>query len=271
MPTSPKETKRLLELLIARKTLPFQEALDILANKNGKLNLPAVMERINWLWVEDCFTLVNKQGEEVSWNEDAPYQSPADYTLHFKSIAGKDHMNARMFCGHPDKNDVSEVSPGYVWATVQYRDQLRIMGEQEGAVELAERIRAFTHQFAFLLVTGQHEKLAGLFSSRAEKGLDALLTRIANIEKEYGAFDYFDHVEVFQVFNGDFAKAKSISHMELPKTIKRNEQRGQATFQIISARTPNGMYVHDYTVRLDVIEEEYGFLKVAVAEVYSGY
>lgn len=271
MPTSPKDTKRLLELLIERKTLPFQEALDILANKNGKLNLPAVMERMNWLWVADTFTLLNAQGEEVSFNEDTPYQSPADYTLYFNSITGRENANANIYCDYRDKNDYAEVEPGCIWSTMQRRDQLRIMGDLEGAETLAERLRAFTHQFAFLLATGQHEKMLTLFSSRAEKNLDALLTRIANIEKEFGPFDYFDHVEVPIIFNGKFSTKKSLVHMDLPKTIKLEEQRGTGMFQIVSARTPNGMYVHDYTVRLYIIEEEYGFFKVAVAEVYSGY
>lgn len=137
---------------------------------------------------------------------------------------------------------------------------------------LAERICAFAHQFTFHLVTGQHDRIRGLFSTRAAKGqtLDTLLTRIASLEKEFGPFDYFDHVEVIAVYNGDVDGVDASAHMKLPKGVHRNEQRGGARFQIISVRTPNGMAVNDYTVSLAVIEED-GFFRIVDAGAFSGY
>ncbi|MFB1490337.1 MULTISPECIES: hypothetical protein [unclassified Thiocapsa] len=121
-------------------------------------------------------------------------------------------------------------------------------------------------------MTGLHDRIHGVFSSRATKGqtLDTLLTRIANLEKQLGPFDYFDHVEVIAVYNGDVADVDASAHMRLPKGVHRDEQRGDARFQIISVRTPNGMFVNEYTVSLAIIEEE-GFFRIVDASAFSGY
>jgi hypothetical protein len=271
MPATPKESKKFMMLLIEKKTLPFGEALSIFADKQGKFNRDNVAVVLNMLSAENCFSVLNKKGDEV-WIDNVIFDSPEDYTLRFNSIAGFETSVASGFSDWIDPNNVNEIAPNYVWATMQRREQLRIAGDQQDAPELAERIRAFTHQFAFHLVTGQHERIAGLFSTRAAKGqtLETLLTRIANLEKEFGPFDYFDHIEVISVFNGDVADVTASAHMKLPKGVHRNEQRGLSRFQIISVRTPNGMFIHEYTVSLSIIEED-GFLCVCDAKAYSGY
>lgn len=271
MPNTPREAKRFYELLPTREHLPFDEVLDIFADRKGKLNLARVKEQLNFLWVEDVFTLLGPDGEAVSWNEDAPYLEAARYTLRFDGFSGlecnKASMNVDTF------TEITEISPGYVWAYPQRRHELRILGNQAGAAVLAERLRAFTQQFAFHLVTGQHALIAGLFSGRAAKGqtLDSLLTRIANLEKEYGPFDYFDRVMVTMVFSPPFAPVKEkLLREDFPADIADDELRGQSAFEIVSVRTPNGMRVHEMSVSLRIIEE-HGAFRIADAQCFSGY
>jgi hypothetical protein len=272
MPTTPKEDKRFLDLLIEKRTLPFEEALAVFANKQGKVNRSSVITALNALWVENTFSLLGKTGEEASWIDDAPFESPAEYTLRFNGIAGKENTFASRFSDFIDPQGIAEIAPGYVWATVKRQEPLGIVGEQAGATVLAERIRAFTHQFAFQLATGHAERIAGLFSSRAANSqtVETLLTRLAHLEKAFGPFDSFDHVEVVSVYNGDVANIDASAHMKLPKSIRRNEQRGCSRFQLISVRTPNGMFLHEYTVALNIIEED-GFFRIFDAYAYSGY
>ncbi|MEC5386594.1 hypothetical protein VVD49_12730 [Uliginosibacterium sp. H3] len=273
MATGPKELKQLLDQLIARKNLPFEEVLAMFAGKGGKFNQGAVMERLNFLWNKNLFVLLDATGQEVSWNDDAPYRTPADYTLRFVHIAGKEEVIAGMSADRLDLQDIQEVVPGYVWAGVQRRQELRIVGEQKTATLLAERLRAFTHQFAFHLVTRQHAQIAGLFSPHALKGqtLDTLLTRIANLEKEYGSFDYFDRVQVNQVLNGDTSAVKDSDgnvRMDIPKAIPREAIRGWSEFQMISVRTPHGLAIHEITVSLKIVEED-GYFRIADASANS--
>ncbi|GAA5168737.1 hypothetical protein GCM10025770_29170 [Viridibacterium curvum] len=275
MATSPKEIKQLLDQLIERKSLPFDEVLAIFAGKGGKLRQDAVRERLNFLCNENLFVLLDQAGSAVSWNEDAPFQSPAAFTLRFVGIAGREEVYARNFADILDARDVQAVVPGYVWAGLKRRSELRIVGEQATATLLAERLRAFTHQFAFHLVTRQHERIAPLFSPKAVKGqtLETLLTRISKLETEYGPFDYFDHVQVIQVLNGDTSMVKDSDgnvRMDLPKSIPREAIRGWSEFQIISVRTPHGMSVHEMTVALKIVEEG-GFFRIADATAGSGY
>ncbi len=275
MATGPKETKKLMDVLIERKSLPFDEVLAIFAGKNGKLNQGAVMERLNFLWTENLFVLLDQHGAEVSWNEDAPFQSSAAYTLRFVGIEGRENHSARNFADKIDEEDIQEIVPGYVWAGLKRRNALRIVGDPSTATLLAERLRAFTHQFAFHLMALQPERIAGMFATKAKNGqtLQTLLTRINNLEAEYGPFDYFDHVQVVQVLNGDTSMVKDSDgnvRMDIPKSIPRESIRGWTEFQIVSVRTPHGMYVHEMTVSLKVVEED-GFFRIADATVASGY
>lgn len=275
MATGPKEIKHLLDRLIERKHLRFDDVLAIFADKSGKVRQGAVQERLNWLSNDRMFVLLDQSGAEASWNEDAPFQSPAAYTLRFVGIAGREEVSARNFADIIDAQEIQETVPGYAWVGLKRRRELRIVGEQATATHLAERLRAFTHQFAFHLVTGQHERIATLFSPQAANGqtLETLLTRIRSLEAEYGAFDYFDHVQVIQVLNGDTSMVKDSDadvRMDIPKRIPRAAIRGWSEFEIISVRTPHGMPVHDMMVTLKIVEEE-GFFRIADATVASGY
>jgi len=271
MPYTPKENKRFLELLIAERELSLPSVFAIFADRKGQINRRAAEAALLHLQTGELFTLLDTEGRETWW-EDPVFERPDEFRLRFNGIDGIENLMAERFNDLIDAERITEIAPGYVWATMRRPEPLRIVGEQEGAAELAERIRAFTHQFAFDLVTGQHDRIRGLFSTRAAKGqtLETLLTRIANLEKEFGPFDYFDHVEVIAVYNGDVAGIDASAHMKLPKGVHRNEQRGDARFQIISVRTPNGMFINEYTVSLAIIEED-GLFRIVDASAYSGY
>lgn len=272
MPYTPKENKRFLERLIAERSLPFEVVIAIFADARGRISRPNLEAVLTTLWVEETFRLVDREGREASWKQDTVYDSPADYTVEYVSIEGKENLLAERFEERIDEQDVDEIEPGYCWAGVKRREPLRIYGDRAGAMLLAERLRAFAHYFAFHLVAGKHERIEGLFSARAPhgRGFDALVKRIRNVEREYGPFEYFDHVEVVSVYVGDVGGIGGSAQMKLPEGVDRSEQRGEAKFQIISVWTPNGMFVHEYTVQLAIIEEE-GFFRVLDASVFSGY
>lgn len=272
MPTSPKDAKRFLERLELLKEVPFAEVLALFADKRGKTRRDSASALLNHLWVEDLFVLVDQDGASVSWNDDQPWARPDLHTLRFVGFAGKDANLASQRSDRIDPSDLNEIVPGYVWAGLIRRDSLRIVGDPAGATGMAERLRAFTHRFALELVAGRHEALAGRFSLRAAKGqtLSTMLERIANIEAEYGPFEWFDHVSVVKVFVGDVSGVgEAIAHMDLPKGVRRDEQRGQTEFTIASVTTPDGGTIYEYSIQLDVIEEE-GRLRVIDARVFSG-
>ncbi|WP_347259173.1 hypothetical protein [Methylocaldum sp.] len=278
MPFTPKEDKRFLELLISQRDVSLEDALKIFADRKGQIKRDAAETTLRFLQSPDLFSLVDAEGRSVYWSKPV-FDFPGNYRIRFNGIAGKENNLAGRFCDRIDPSGIEEIAPGYVWATMKRQEPLRIVGEctpgfigEESAPLLAERIRAFTHQFAFHLVAGHHDRIAGLFSPRAAKGqtLETLLTRIGNLEKEFGPFDYFDHVEVVTVYNGDVSGVDASAHMKLPKGIHRNEQRGLSRFQIISVCTPNGMFVHEYTVSLYIIEED-GFFRICDASAYYGY
>lgn len=273
MATTPKEIKQLLDSLIERKNLPFNEVLLIFADQGGKFRPGAVRERLHFLWNRDLFVLLDQIGEPASWDDDVPFQSPEGYTLRFLGIAGREEVYSEASADILDLNDVQQIVPGYVWVGLKRRSELRIVGEQATATLLAERLRAFTHQFAFHLVTGQHGQLIPLFSLKAVKGqtLETLLTRIRNLEAEYGPLDYFDHVQVIQVLNGDTSMMKDGDgnfRMDIPKSIPLEAIRGWTQFKLISVRTPHGVAVHDVSVMLKIVEEE-GFFRIVDAKVVS--
>lgn len=271
MPYTPKENQRFLDRLIAERELPLTEVIAIFADRKGRVRRDALEPTLLHLQTGELFALLDPQGQAVWW-EDAVFEHPEDYRVRFNGVVGRENLMAGRFCDQPDPQANTTIAPGYVWASVRRTEPLRIVGEPDGATLLAERIRAFTHQFAFHLVSGQHERIAALYSARAAKGqtLATLVTRIGNLEREFGRFDYFDHVEVIAVYNGDVSGVDASAHMRLPRGVQRNEQRGDARFQIISVRTPNGMFINEYTVQLAIIEED-GLFRIVDASAYAGY
>lgn len=139
---------------------------------------------------------------------------------------------------------------------------------------LAERVRAFTHYFAFNLVTRNAAKLEVLFSSKVRdtQSVEAIYAKIAKLENQHGVpYEHFDHVEVIAVYNGKHGDTKVSEQMTLPRGVDRAARRGESSFQLISVHTPNGVAVHDYTVYLAIIEEEGGVFKVSGTDMFSGY
>lgn len=273
MPYTPKENKIFLVRLIAERSLPFEEVIGIFADAKGRISRSKLEAVLTTLWVEDTFVLIDRDGREASWKQDAVYDSPADYVIKFQSIDGKENSLAARFQDRIDEQDVTEIEPGYCWAGVKRREPLRIYGRPADAMLLAERIRAFTHYFAFHLVSRNYAKIEELFSNDPRRGhiFDDFANRVANVEKEYGPFEHFDHVEVMSVNTGDTADSGGSEAMKLPAGVERGQRSGEATFQIISVYTPNGMFVNEYTVQLQIIVEEDGFFRVRGASVHSGY
>ena len=69
---------------------------------------------------------------------------------------GKYNNLSDNFAGEIDKTDITQLARHYCWAGVKQAEIVRIIGERKGSMILAERVRAFTHYFAFNLVTRNH-------------------------------------------------------------------------------------------------------------------
>lgn len=97
---------------------------------------------------------------------------------------------------------------------VKYDFGMPIIGDLKGSMTLAERVRAFTHYFAFNLVTRNTEKLEALFSSKIHdsQSAEAIYARIAKLERKDGVpFGHFDHVRSSLFTTANMATPKSVS------------------------------------------------------------
>lgn len=271
MPYTPREASRLLDLLVDRGTLPFDEVLAVYADANGRIQRARVRQQLHFLWVESVFTLLDASGQPASWDEDAAFEAPSDFTLRLDGFDGRERNTASLQADRLDPRDISEVSPGYAWAYPQRRSELRIVGDVAEAAVAAERLRVFTQRVALDLVAGRHARLPARFSARAPTGhgLEALLDRLARLEKEYGAFEAFDRVEVSLVFCGGAPVPARHLREDFPRDVPDADLRGESAFQVISVATPNGLPVHEMTVHLRVVDEG-GVLRIVHAACVSG-
>ena len=270
MPYTPREAARLLDLLVDRGALPFADVLAVYADAKGRIDRARLRQQLHFLWVESVFTLLDPAGGEASWDEDAPFEAPEGYALRLDGFDGRERNTASMQADRLDPRDVNQISPGFAWAYPQRRSELRVVGDLAAAPVAAERLRVFTHRVALELVAGRHERLAGRFSARSsrEHGLEALLARLAKLEKEYGAFEAFDRVEVSLVFCGGAIPARHLRE-DVPREVPDADLRGESAFQIISVATPNGIPVHEMWVRLCIVDED-GALRIVRAACVSG-
>ena len=274
MPTTPKEQNRFLDLLAREKTLAFEDVLQVFVNKNGKYTESAVKEVLNFLWIEDLFSIVHRESGKVIWIKDEMFQEPQDYLIRFDGFGGKDSALSSERAGEIDKTDIEKLARHYHWVGAKQREIIRIIGDLKGSMVMAERVRAFTHYFAFNLMTRNSEKLEAMFSSkiRDSQNAEAIYTKIGNLEKQHGVpYEYFDHVEIIAVYNGKHGNAKVSEQMTLPPGVDRAARRGESCFKLVSVHTPNGVAVHDYIIYLAIIEEEDGLFKVSKTDMFSGY
>jgi hypothetical protein len=272
MPVTPKEQKDFLELIAAGKRLAFAEATAVFADKGGKLNPKTITPTLRFLWNEFLFEVQRADTSEEVRIDEALFEAPGDYVIQFVGFEGKENAIAENYADEIDHSDIDELEEHYCWAGVRARDILRIIGDQDEATLLAERIRAFTHYLAFNLVVRNDHKVDVLFSDKvAEKQSAAgIRSQIAALEKEYGKFDHFDHVKVITVYNGEHRDTKTSEDLPLPRGVDRAARRGRSTFNLISVHTPNGVAIHEYIVDLSIIEE-HGLFRVSGSRMYSGY
>lgn len=274
MPTTPREQQQFLDLLAQEKTLDFADVLQVFVNKNGKYTQSAVNEVLNFLWNEDLYSVVHRASGKETWLDDEMYRTPEDYQIRFNGFSGKDCLYSESYAGEVDKTDVEKLARHYHWVGAKQREVIRVIGDLKGSMIMAERVRAFTHYFAFNLITRNLEKLEAMFSSkvRDSQNAEAIYAKINNLENQHGvAYEYFDHVEVIAVYNGKHGDAKVSEQMPLPPGVDRSARRGESAFKLVSVHTPNGVAVHDYIIYLAIIEEEDGLFKVSKTDMFSGY
>jgi hypothetical protein len=244
----------------------------VFANKDSNLNPKTIVPTLRFLWNEFLFEVQNvATGEEVRIDEKL-FEAPEDYAIQFLSFDGKENELSGEHAGTIDDSDIDELAAHYCWAGVKARNVLRIIGERDDAMLLAERIRAFTHHFALNLVAGNDRVVDRAFSAKVSDKQSAawMRTEIARLEVEYGKFEHFDHVKVIAVYNGEHRDTKVSEEMPLARGIDRSARRGQSSFNLISVHTPNAIAVHEYTVELYIIEEDDVF-RISGLQIYSGY
>lgn len=274
MAITPKRDKQFLQLLIERKKIPFTEVLDFFSNSRGHWRQDTVVSALRHLWVVDLFCFKKKDCEIEFWgNEDAFFKTPEDCYIELISFVGKDKLISGDYEGEfARKGGISKAGKHYYWTYIQQREEIRVVGETEKATNLIERIQAFTHYFAFNLVSRKLDKVETLFSKDirnkyTSKMLEELLTKQ---ETTYGTFDFFDHVEVFGVFNGENSdKSESEVPMRPPKGVSKKDRRGKSSFQLVSVYTPNGITINGYYIDLNIIEED-GLLKICHIRWHTG-
>ena len=248
--------------------------LDLFSNANGKINRSAIAQTLLFLSMEDLF-YIRKKGEKdlyFSSSSDEFFDSPEDCFIEFNNFENSEINSSEGYEGEIIRRDLDKISDHNYWAGIKKNGFLKIIGEPENATNLAERIRAFTHYFAFNLVSRNLDKVEALFSKhiRSEYSVELLEEKLAKQESTYGTFDFFDHLEVVSVFSGKNLDANVSSvAMKLPKGVSKKDRRGESTFQLISVYTPNAITIHSYYIDLGVIEEN-GVFKVCYSRWYTG-
>ncbi len=272
MPYTAIRHRQLLAMLVNNTSVPLTEVIDCFADSKGRADLAAVDEALQFLDVGDSYYLFKKGSTEPLYLSDELLENPEDYSVVLTGLEGLEINMSEDFENLLDDSELSEDGPNEFYAEIKDREGLRIIGEPDGATNLAERIRAFTHYFGFHLAARKFDVVESLLSDHIRETHSAaeLEAKMVSLEKQYGPFDYFDHVELITLYNGENADHKTDNEMKLPQGASRQARRGEARFRLVAMHTPNGIMLHDYTVYLAIIEEA-GRFKVCDIRWYSGY
>lgn len=261
---SPLKQKYFLACLLAEKKLPFSRVIELLGDGKGKKMQAVVSEALNFLWNENLFSIKTHKSDEEMWIGDELFSDPDSYYLEYNSFEGRDNVGAREYTGSICEDDIHRRSEQHRWAGIKQREWLTIIGDMESSTLLAEKIRAFTQYFAFCLTSRAYEKAEQFMSAviRQDFLADMLEKKLERIDAEYGTVDFFDHVNVISVYNGQQAHININDQLKLPSGVSQEQRRGKASFKLISVYTPTGVAIHTNTLTLGVIDEN-GFFKIS--------
>jgi hypothetical protein len=262
---SPAKQKQFLEYFLAEKSMPFSRVIELLGEGKGKKMQAVVSEALNFLWTENLFLVKAYNSDEEIWISDELFAAPDNYYLEFNTIEGRDNSGASVYQASICSDDIHPRSEHHRWVGLKQREWLTIIGDSENATLLAEKVRAFTQHFAFCLTSRNYEKAAQFVSQRVQQDVsaDALAAKM-----EYGRVDFFDHVNVISVYNGQQGHITVNDQLRLPPGVRREQRRGEASVKLISVYTPTGIAIHTNTLTLGVIEEE-GFFKISSLEWHA--
>jgi hypothetical protein len=253
------------EALIVRKKMPLDEALNFFINKNGKPDYAWASQFILQIHGGDALCLMNADGDEQPFSEERLHDAQP-YTLAIKDMAALDsHVYAvGSYLIFADLGFSVEEIPPESYCALQFSPMLRIVGDKLGTESLVERVRAFTHFFAYQLSTKKMDSAASFFCSAiSNQNTEAILSeKLSELEAIYGELSFFDRVTLHTVYHGKGRDKKLFREMILPKGINRDHRRGESEFHLVGMHTPSGGMIHAVRISLGIIEEK-GLLKIA--------
>lgn len=262
------QARAFFETLLQQKEMLLSEVLTFFKRKNGSVDTAWADQFILRVHNGGALALVDSQGQVSAYSADA-LKTPEIYSLVLKNAAMLDEGRdgGYLALGMPDFP--VEDNPPEIHCTLEYHSLLRVVGEKQGAERLAERVRAFTHFFAWQLSIKNLSVAASFFSRETLKQYDEfiLAKKLQELEAVYGEFSYFDRVSVDTIYHGDGRNKKLFREMALPKSVNRDARRGESEFYLVAMHSPGGSMIDAVRIALDIIEEE-GLLRILNIEWY---
>lgn len=250
------------EALMIQREMKLTQVLEYFLKDNGQPDFAWACRCILEIHGGEALRVVDNDGNESSFVEECLAQ-PDTYTLMVKDIAALDSRVRSGYLVVADLRYPQDDAPPEYYCNLVFHETLRVVGEKAGAASLAERVRAFTHYFAYQLATKNLSSAESLFSSFISDEYSAftLEEKLRELESRYGEISYFDRVTLFTVYHGKGRNKKLFREMNLPKGVDRDLRRGEAEFYLVGRHTPSGIMINAGRVVLGIIEEQ-GLLKI---------
>lgn len=256
------QARAFFEVFLKQKEMPLSGVLMFFKRKNGSVDTALADQFILRIHNGGALALIDGDGNLSAYSADA-LKTPERYSLVLQNPGLLDEgcSGGYLALGVPDFP--VEDSPPEFHCTLEYHSLLRVVGEKAGAERLVERIRAFTHLFAWQLSNKNLSVVASFFSEAPAKKYDEplLAEKLQELEAIYGEFSYFDRVSVYTVYHGKDRNKKLFREMALPKGISRDARRGESEFYLVAMHTPGGSMLNAVRIALDIIEEN-GLLRI---------
>src|SRR5690606_37920242 len=107
--------KAFLEKLYSAGSMTLAEALVLLSPERAP-KYDEINEALQYLWVEDLFSIHTQESGEELWLEKSMLKQADAYLISLKSIASKDRNIASGSKGKILDNDINQFSDLYCWA-----------------------------------------------------------------------------------------------------------------------------------------------------------
>jgi len=243
----------------------MKDALYCFSYKSGKPDDKAANMVIGQYISVGCIDIVDRTERKYEWIPDEVFSDPENFVLKIKDFGAIESQSLRRnaYTCHVE------------WGSSAAREVIArshpftLYGSEESVERNLEKARSFSHLVAYCIVSDRRDLLQSYSPlSLNDDMYDSARKKILDFERDYGEFNYFDNVEVLELYGNGATKSDAHASLYKPRKISVRDRFAVTQVKIAYIVSPNGVVV-DYLRMILSVYCNGSVLKVSDIQLYD--